>query len=66
MYSYRESLNLAEYKVEDPCSRGVLRSNARWSYQWLLITKSQRTAYTMYARTEDLKRKWIKAIQEAL
>ncbi|KAK7867226.1 hypothetical protein R5R35_008400 [Gryllus longicercus] len=66
MYSYRESLNLAEYKVEDPYTRGVLRSNARWSYQWFLITKSQRTAYTMYARTEDLKRKWIKAIQEAL
>ncbi|XP_066994159.1 protein vav isoform X2 [Anabrus simplex] len=66
LYSYRESLNLSEYRVEDPITRPVMRRDSRWSYQWYLIRKTERTAYTMYARTEDLKRKWIKAIQDAL
>lgn len=65
-YSFRESLHLAEYKVEDRHERSTMRRDLRWSYQWLLIRKTQYTAYTMYARTEELKRKWIKAIQDAL
>ncbi|KAE8751318.1 hypothetical protein FOCC_FOCC001889 [Frankliniella occidentalis] len=66
-YSFKESLPLREYKVEDVTNRRVLQGS-RWSYhyQWLLVRKSERTAFTMYARTEDQKRKWIKAIQDAL
>jgi len=65
-YSYRESLRLSEYKVEDVNNRRALNKDTRWSFQWYLVRKSERTAYTMYARTDELKRKWIKAIQEAL
>ncbi|PNF32490.1 Protein vav [Cryptotermes secundus] len=65
-YSYRESLRLSEYKVEDNSNRRVMTKDTRWSFQWFLVRKSERTAYTMYARTDELKRKWIKAIQEAL
>jgi guanine nucleotide exchange factor VAV len=65
-YSYRESLRLSEYKVEDVSNRRVMSKDSRWSFQWFLVRKSERTAYTMYARTDELKRKWIKAIQEAL
>ncbi|XP_046669462.1 protein vav isoform X2 [Homalodisca vitripennis] len=65
-YSYKESLLLCEYKVEDVSNRRTLQRDSRWNYQWYLVRKSERTAYTMYARTEDLKRKWIKAIQDAL
>jgi len=65
-YSYRESLRLSEYKVEDVHNRRALNKDTRWSFHWYLVRKSERTAYTMYARTDELKRKWIKAIQEAL
>lgn len=65
-YSFKESLHLREYKVEDVTNRRVLHQSSRWSYQWLLVRKSERTAFTMYARTEELKKKWIKAIQDAL
>uniref|UniRef100_A0A1B6EAB2 Protein vav n=1 Tax=Clastoptera arizonana TaxID=38151 RepID=A0A1B6EAB2_9HEMI len=66
-FSYKESLLLCEYKVEDVNNnKRTLQRDSRWIYQWFLVRKSERTAYTMYARTEDLKRKWIKAIQDAL
>lgn len=65
-YSYKESLLLCEYKVEDVSGRRTIQRDSRWNYHWFLVRKSERTAYTMYARTEDMKRKWIKAIQDAL
>ena len=65
-YSYRESLRLSEYKIEDVSSRRAMNKDTRWSFHWYLVRKSERTAYTMYARTDELKRKWIKALQEAL
>lgn len=54
------------YKVENTNNRPVLRKDSRWNYQWFLIRKGERTAFTMYARTEDAKKKCIKAIEEAL
>jgi guanine nucleotide exchange factor VAV len=65
-YSYRESLRLLEYRVEDANNRRVMNKDTRFSFQWYLVRKSGQTAYTMYARTDDLKRKWIKAIEDAL
>ncbi|XP_075227409.1 vav guanine nucleotide exchange factor [Lycorma delicatula] len=65
-YSYKESLMLREFKVDDSSSRRSIHKDSRWSYHWFLVRKTECTAYTMYARTEDLKRKWIKAIQDAL
>ncbi|KAF4524791.1 hypothetical protein B566_EDAN010165 [Ephemera danica] len=64
-YLFRDSLHLGEYKIEDLVGRKTLQGS-RWGFQWFLIHKSEKTAFTMYARTEDLKRKWIKALQEAM
>lgn len=57
---------LNEYKIEDASAKRSLHRDSRWSCQWFLVRKSERFAYTMYARTEELKKKWIKAIQDAL
>lgn len=57
---------LREFKVDDPSSRRPIHRDSRWNYHWFLVRKTECIAYTMYARTEDLKRKWIKAIQDAL
>ncbi|XP_039288077.1 protein vav isoform X1 [Nilaparvata lugens] len=65
-YSYKESLMLKDYKVDDPVGKRSLHRHSSWNHHWFLVRKSERTAYTMYARTEELKRAWIKAIQDAL
>ncbi|XP_073981108.1 vav guanine nucleotide exchange factor isoform X2 [Rhodnius prolixus] len=65
-YSYKACLPLADYKVEDVTNRRTLHRDTRWNYHWYLVKKSESTAYTLYVRSEDLKRKWIKAIQDAL
>ncbi|XP_063243092.1 protein vav [Bacillus rossius redtenbacheri] len=65
-YSYRESVRLQEYKVEDVSNRRILRGDARWNYHFFLVSRSERTAYTLYTRSDELKRKWIEAIQSAL
>jgi guanine nucleotide exchange factor VAV len=43
-----------------------MNAGSRWSYHWFLIRKTEHTAFTMYARTEELKKKWIKALQDAM
>ncbi|XP_044728252.1 protein vav isoform X1 [Chrysoperla carnea] len=65
-FSYRETLKLSEYRIEDHTGRRTLNRDARWSYQWLLVRKTQQSAYTLYARTEDLKIKMIKALKDAM
>ncbi|XP_049846897.1 protein vav isoform X1 [Schistocerca gregaria] len=66
LYAFREYLYLSEYKVENTINRAILRKDSRWNYQWFLVKKGEHTAFTMYARTDDAKRKCIKAIEEAL
>ncbi|CAB0018247.1 unnamed protein product, partial [Nesidiocoris tenuis] len=65
-YSFKACLVLTEYKIEDISNRRTLHKDTRWNYHWFLVKKSERTAFTLYARTEEIKRKWIKAIQDAL
>ncbi|KOC65970.1 Protein vav [Habropoda laboriosa] len=65
-YCYRETLRLDDYRVEDPTSRRTLGREIRWTYQWLLVHKQEYTAYTLYARTEEQKQMWIKALQDAM
>uniref|UniRef100_A0A146M5X0 Protein vav n=2 Tax=Lygus hesperus TaxID=30085 RepID=A0A146M5X0_LYGHE len=65
-YSFKCCLPLSDYKIEDISSRRTLHKNTSWHYQFFLVRKSERTAFTLYARTEEIKRKWIKAIQDAL
>ena len=42
-----------------------LSRDARWAYSFMLVHKENVNAYTMLARTEDEKNKWIEAIKEA-
>ncbi|XP_011701048.1 PREDICTED: protein vav isoform X2 [Wasmannia auropunctata] len=65
-YCYRETLRLDDYRLEDHISRRTLGRDSRWSYQWLLVHKQAYTAYTLYARTEEQKQMWIKALQDAM
>ena len=77
-YSYKDSLKLPDFKLEDPqldsdaatntTSRlGVIRRDStRWSYTFLLVHKMQLNAFTFYARTQEEKKKWMEAILEAL
>ncbi|KAG7197853.1 hypothetical protein KM043_001665 [Ampulex compressa] len=65
-YCYRETLRLDAYRVEDHTKRGTLTRDTRWAYQWMLVHKQAYTAYTLYARTEEQKQMWIKALQDAI
>lgn len=65
-YCYRETLRLDDYRLEDHIGRRTLGRDSRWSYQWLLVHKQAYTAYTLYARTEEQKQIWIKALQDAM
>lgn len=67
MYSFKEVLYLKDYTLDDNTSRRMIPRDARWTYQWSLMSKSGNSAnYTIYARTEALKQKWVKAIRDAL
>ncbi|KAG8191668.1 hypothetical protein JTE90_016456 [Oedothorax gibbosus] len=63
-FSFKEALVLLDYKVED-VSNGV-KGKDKWSHHWLLAHRQNTTALTMYAKTEEMKLKWIEAIEKAL
>ena len=65
-YCYRGTLKLDDYRIEDHTGRRTLGRDSRWSYQWFLVHKQMRTAYTLFARTEEQKQVWIKALQDAM
>lgn len=50
--------------MQDVSSRRLSR-DARWAYSFMLVHKENLNAYTMLARTEDDKNKWIEAIKVA-
>ena len=37
----------------------------QWSYNFLLVEKTGQSAFTIQAKTDDMKRKWIDAISMA-
>ncbi|XP_015435864.1 PREDICTED: protein vav isoform X3 [Dufourea novaeangliae] len=65
-YYYRETLRLDDYRLEDHTGRRTLGRDTRRSYQWLLVHKQEYTAYTLFARTEEQKQMWMKALQDAM
>uniref|UniRef100_A0A0C9R3P0 Vav_1 protein n=1 Tax=Fopius arisanus TaxID=64838 RepID=A0A0C9R3P0_9HYME len=65
-YCYRETLKLDDYRLEDLVTRKTLGKDCRWSYQWLLVHKQAYTAYTLYAKTDTQKQRWIKALEDAI
>lgn len=64
-YSYRSVLRLCEWRVEVDTGRRA-DSGGRWSAKWLLVRKPRDTALTLYARSDEARRRWIAAVSEAL
>ncbi|XP_052857922.1 protein vav isoform X2 [Drosophila gunungcola] len=65
-YNYRDSHNLADYRVEQSHSRRTLGRDTRFKYQLLLARKSGKTAFTLYLKSEHERDKWRKALTEAM
>jgi len=67
-YTYKHSLKVQDYKVEDVTCRTMSRisRDTRWAYSFLLVHKENLHAYTLFARTEERKREWIEAFSEAM
>ena len=75
-YGYKDSLKLAEYKVEDisvmtPSTttlgtgrRG--RDSMRWAHSFMLVHGQKNNAYTLFTRTLEEKAKWMEAIGQAI
>ncbi|XP_015375691.1 PREDICTED: protein vav [Diuraphis noxia] len=65
-YSYKQSLIISHYRLEDYTSRKFLYRENRWSHQFHMVHKSESIVYTFYARSEEQKMKWMKAIKDAM
>lgn len=65
-YTYRESHNLAEYKIEKAHSRRTLGRDARMKYNLLLVRKTQNAAFTLYLKSEAEQNKWNKTLTDAM
>lgn len=71
-YSYKEALILADYKVEDvptpaTSSSSKLIHKDKFIHSWNLVHRQEKSnVYSFFAMTDDIKRKWIEAIQKAL
>ncbi|KAL4703784.1 hypothetical protein ACJJTC_002919 [Scirpophaga incertulas] len=65
-YSYRLGVRLAEYRVEEGCGRRTLRGDARWAATFYLVRRSKDATFTLYARSDDCRRKWVAAIRDAI
>ncbi|KAK4883494.1 hypothetical protein RN001_006813 [Aquatica leii] len=65
-FAYRDMLHLPDYRIENSHNRSSLNKEARWSYQWHLVKHNQSIAYTLYARSIEIKEKMIKALRDAV
>lgn len=71
-YQYKEALVLSEYEIDiNPTSSQIdtLSKHAakeKWSFNFNLIRSSDKTVYSFYAKTLELKNNWVDAIQKAM
>lgn len=70
LYSYKEALILADYKVEDVpttmlSSASKLMQKDKFNHAFQLVHRQDKSTYTFYAKSEEIKRKWIDAITKA-
>ncbi|XP_046365888.1 guanine nucleotide exchange factor VAV2-like isoform X3 [Haliotis rufescens] len=64
-YSFKDAIVLGEYKVDDSSVPNDKRTD-KWNCPFIMVQKSQKMAFTFFAKTEDARQKWIEAIQMAL
>jgi len=65
-YTYRDSHNLADYRVEQGHSRKTLGRDTRFKCPLLLVRKTGKTVFTLYLKSEPEREKWRKALTEAM
>ncbi|KAK3088015.1 hypothetical protein FSP39_013478 [Pinctada imbricata] len=66
-YSFKEAIILAMYKVHDQATvKDAQKRGDKWSSSFIMAKKDDRNAYTFYAKTEDMKNKWVEAVRLAL
>ncbi|UYV68340.1 VAV2 [Cordylochernes scorpioides] len=63
-YSFKEALVLNDYCVDT--SSPKTNNRDKGTHHWHIVHNSKKVAYTLYAKTEECKNKWITAIQKAL
>jgi len=71
-YHYKEALVLSEFEIDTislPVSSDTGSKHAtkdKWNFNFNLVRPSDKTTYSFYAKTSELKTKWIEAIQKAI
>ncbi|XP_033731899.1 protein vav-like isoform X2 [Pecten maximus] len=67
-YNYKEAIILATFKVDDSLltKETQLKRGDKWNCPFIMVKKENKSAYTFYAKTEDMRLKWIDAIKLAL
>ncbi|CAG9133745.1 unnamed protein product [Plutella xylostella] len=65
-YSFQTGIRLAEYRVEEASTRRTLSKDARWMSHFFLVRRTKDRTYTLYARTDDAKTKWVNVIRDAM
>ncbi|XP_014677950.1 PREDICTED: guanine nucleotide exchange factor VAV2-like isoform X2 [Priapulus caudatus] len=62
-YSYKEAIILSNYSIQEQTVSSFKKD--KWSHCWVMYEKQRTMAFHMYAKTEEVKRKWIDAIHMA-
>ncbi|KAJ8300453.1 hypothetical protein KUTeg_021972 [Tegillarca granosa] len=66
-YNFKEAIILSEYKVHDGAALKELQKKVdKWNCAFIMAKKNDKNAYTFYAKTDDMRSKWIEAIRLAL
>lgn len=71
-YQYKEALVLSEFDIDQNPSTVLGDANQKhaakdkWSFSFNLIRKTDKTFYTFFAKTQDLKLKWVESILKAM
>lgn len=71
-YYYKEALVFSEYELDinpkNPSTEtlGKHATRDKWSFNFNLIRISDRSVYSFYLKTQEMKNKWISAIQKAM
>ena len=79
-YTFKDSLSIKDYKVQDGIGMSNLNTNemalsgsrrgrdgnTRWAHSFMLVHAQNKNALTLFAKTAEDKIKWMEAINEAL